>query len=251
MTRTAVLRNQSTKIFWVTINPHHGLFINGSDGISPAVSRTEFALSSKRLSEASLIQKTGRVTARLVKQAICQTLTQIDPRFDPSNPARRMNRDARIAMYLIPAVRRSAKQRFIHCHGWIVLNAQPIDAQPDQPMSVQIRENHLPVDRVFPSPVALLIDQLVELLGSNINVAAQPEDIAGEIFASRLLYATRHGREETTFPLDPIAQPRGFFTDEKQPRFRPIRARNTAKISVGLFARSDRRQTSNQGDTRR
>jgi len=251
MTRTAVLSNPSTKLYWVTINPHHGLFINGSDGISPAVSRSEFALSAKRLSEARLIQKTGRVAARLVKQAICRTLNQIDPRFDPSNPARRMNRDARIAIYLIPAVRRSAKQRFIHYHGWILLNARPGDAQPDQPVSVRIREDHLPVDRVFPSPVAVLIEQLVDLLGSNINVAARAEDIAGEIFAARLLYATRHGREETTFPLDPIAQPRGFFTDEKKPRFRPIRSRNTAEIPVGLFARSDRRQTSNQGDTRR
>ena len=248
--RTAVLSNPSTKIFWVTINPHHGLFINGSDGISPAVPRTEFALSAKRLSEARLIQKTGRVTARLVKQAICRTLNQIDPRFDPSNPARRMNRDARIAIYLIPAVRRSAKQRFIHYHGWILLNAQPIDAQPDQPMSVRIREDHLPVDRVFPKPVALLIEQLVDLLGSNINVAARAEDIAGEIFAARLLYATRHGREETTFPLDPIAQPRGFFTDEKQPRFRPIRSRNTAEIPVGIIRSSEYLSQQQQRRTR-
>ena len=130
MTRTAVLSNPSTKLYWMTINPHHGLFINGSDGISPAVPRSEFALSSKRLSEARLIQKTGRITARLAKQAICRTLTQIDPRFDPSNPARRMKRDAHIAMYLIPAVRRSAKQRFIHYHGWILLNAQPTPAEP-------------------------------------------------------------------------------------------------------------------------
>jgi len=239
MTRTAVLSNPSTELYWVTINPHHGLFINGTDAISPAVSRSEFALSSKRLSDANLVQKTGRITARLVKQAICQTLNQIDPRFDRSNPARRMKRDARIAVYLVPAVRRSAKQRFIHHHGFVLLNACPGDAEPDQPMSVRIRENHLPVDRVFPSPVAILIDQLVDLLGSNINVAAQPEDIAGEIFAARLLYATRHGREETTFPLDPIAQPRGFFTAVKQPRFRPIRSRNTPRISAGIIRSSE------------
>ena len=239
MTRTAVLSNPSTKLYWMTINPHHGLFINGSDGISPAVPRSEFALSSKRLSEARLIQKTGRVAARLVKQAICQTLNQIDPRFDPSNPARRMNRDAHIAIYLIPAVRRTAKQRFIHYHGWIVLNTQPNPAQPDRPISVRIREDHVSVDRVFPAPVALLIEQLVDLLGSNINVAAHTEDIDDEIFAARLLYATRHGREETTFPLDPIAQPRGFFTDEKQPRFRPIRSRNTAEIPAGIIRSSE------------
>ena len=237
--RTAVLSNPSTELYWVTINPHHGLFINGTDAISPAVSRSEFALSSKRLSDANLVQKTGRITARLVKQAICQTLNQIDPRFDPSNPARRMNRDARIAVYLVPAVRRSAKQRFIHFHGWILLNAQPIDAEPDQLMSVRIRENHLPVDRVFPKPVALLIEQLVDLLGSNINVAAHTEDIAGEIFASRLLYATRRGREETTFPLDPIAQPRGFFTAVKQPRFRRIPSRNTAEIPIAIIRSSE------------
>lgn len=239
MTRTAVLTNTSTKIFWVTISPRHELFINGLDGISPAVSRSEFPLMSKRLSDTHLVQKTGRVTARLVKQAICQTLNQIDPRFDRSNPARRMKRDARIAVYLIPAVRRSDKQRFIHYHGWILLNARPSDAEPDRLMSVRIRENHLPVDRVFPSPVSLLIEQLVDLLGSNINVAAHTEDIAGEIFAARLLYATRHGREETTFPLDPIAQPRGFFTDEKQPRFRRSRSRNTAEIPVGIIRSSE------------
>jgi len=233
------LINPSTELFWVTINPHHGLFIDGTDAISPAVPRSEFPLISKRLSETNLIQKTGRVTARLVKLAICRTLNQIDPRFDPSNPARRMKRDAHIAMYLIPAVRRSAKQRFIHYHGWVLLNARPGDAQPDRSMSVRIREDHLAVDRVFPTPIALLIEQLVDLLGSNINVAARAEDIAGEIFAARLLYATRHGREETTFPLDPIAQPRGFFTDEKRPRFRPIRSRNTAFIPAGIIRSSE------------
>ena len=239
MTRTAVLINPSTKLFWVTIIPRHELFISGTDAISPAVSRSEFALSSKRLSETNLIGQTGRITARLVKQAICGTLNQIDPRFDPSNPARRMKRDAHIAMYLIPAVRRKTKQRFIHYHGWILLNAQPNPAEPGRSMSVRIRENHVAVDRVFPTPVALLIDQLVDLLGSNINVAACAEDIAGEIFAARLLYATRHGREETTFPLDPIAQPRGFFTDEKRPRFRPIRSRNTAFIPAGIIRSSE------------
>ena len=242
MTLTAVLTNPSTKIFWVTISPRHELFINGTDAISPAVSRSEFALSSKRLSETNLIQKTGRITARLVKDAICGTLRQIDPRFDPSNPSRRLNRDAHIAMYLIPAVRRSAKQRFIHYHGWILLNARPSDAEPDRPMSVRIREDHVAVDRVFPTPVARLIEQLVDLLGPNINVAAHPEDVADEKFAAHVTYVTRHGWEETTFPLDPIAQPRGFFTDEKRPRFRPIRSRNPSFIPQHLGERDDTHQ---------
>jgi hypothetical protein len=250
MTRTAVLSNPSTELYWVTISPRHELFINGTNAISPAVSRSEFPLMSKRLSDAHLVQKTGRVTARLVKQAICRTLHQIDPRFDRSNPARRMKRDARIAMYLVPAVRRSDKQRFIHYHGWILLNAQPIDAEPDRPRSVRIREDHLAVDRIFPSPVAILIDQLVDLLGPNINVAARAEDIDDEKFAAHVIYVTRTGWEETTFPLDPIAQPRGFFTDEKQPRFRPIRSRNQASIPAGVFARLDRRQTNHRRDTR-
>ena len=228
MTRSTVLNNPSTKLFGITIKPRHELFINGTDAISPAVTRTEFALSAKRLSDTNLIRQTGRVTARLVKDAICGTLKQIDPRFDPSNPSRRMKRDAQIAMYVIPAVGRKPKQRFIHYHGWILLNTQPNAAEPDHVMSVRIREDDVTVDRVFPKPVALLIEQLVDLLGPNINVAANAEDIAGEKFAAHLIYVTRTGRVETTFPLDPIAQPRGFFTDEKRPRFRPMRSRNSA-----------------------
>ena len=150
-----------------------------------------------------------------------------------------MKRDARIAMYLVPAVRRSDKQRFIHYHGWILLNAQPIDAEPDRPRSVRIREDHLAVDRILPAPVALLIEQLVDLLGPNINVAARAEDIDDEKFAAHVIYVTRTGWEETTFPLDPIAQPRGFFTDEKQPRFRPIRSRNAAEIPVAIIRSSE------------
>ncbi len=238
MTRTAVLINPSTELFWITINPLHKLFINGTDAISPAVLPTEFALSAKRLSDTHLIQQTGRITARLVKDAICRTLNQIDPRFDASNPARRMKRDAHIAMYLIPAVRRKPKQRSIHYHGWVLLNAQPNAAEPDQVMSVRISQDDVTVDRIFPTPVALLIEQLVDLLGPNINVAARAEDIDDEKFAAHVIYVTRTGWEETTFPLDPIAQPRGFFTDEKRPRFRPIRSRNPAFIPAGIIRSS-------------
>ena len=98
------------------------------------------------------------------------------------------------------------------------------------------------VDRVFPTPVARLIEQLVDLLGPNINVAAHPEDVADEKFAAHVTYVTRHGWEETTFPLDPIAQPRGFFTDEKRPRFRPIRSRNPSFIPQHLGERDDTHQ---------
>ena len=242
MTRSSVLNNPSTELFWITINPHQELFSNGTDAISPTVSPAEFVLSAKRLSDTNLIRQTGRITARLVKQAICGTLKQIDPRFDPSNPSRRLQRDAQIAMYLIPAVRRKPKQRSIHFHGWVLLNTQPNAAEPDHVMSVRIREDDVTVDRVFPTPIALLIEQLVDLLGPNINVAASAEDIAGEKFAAHLIYVTRTGRVETTFPLDPIAQPRGFFTDEKRPRFRPMRSRNPALIPQHIGAIYDRQR---------
>ena len=65
---------------------------------------TERNLDDARMSDADYVAKTTPVTARLVRDALYDTLDQIDPRFNRNHP-QRTAAHARLAVLLVPALK--------------------------------------------------------------------------------------------------------------------------------------------------
>ena len=118
-------------------------------------------------------------------------------------------------MLLVPALakRVSAKSsqmiRIIHFHGWIILNPKPIRSATllttERTRQVAIHRDDIQTGVWVPEPVGLLVEELSDKYGPNLNVSPTPD--TDELLMKHADYATRNTSRETTHPAHAVLQP--------------------------------------------
>ena len=213
-------RLNGTRWYWTSFVPTTTVY-------NDVVPWTERNLDDARLTDHDYIQKTTPVTARLVRDALYDTLDLIDPKFSRNHPQRTAEH-ARLAVLLVPALKvrdagRGRLIRVIHYHGWIVL-PKLVRTTTDDPReyaskTVIVRRDETPTKLYAPEPVALFANSLMDRCGSNLNVTSPDSD---ELLRTHALYATR-GRthdmdgiasrinDETNYPTSTILMPRWYW----------------------------------------
>ena len=182
--------------------------------VHPDIPWNERNVADARWTDDQFVQALARRTALLTKIAIHDTLAKIDPTFSRNNPERTRG-NARVAVLLVPALakRVSAKSsqmiRVIHFHGWIVLNPKPIRSATllttERTRQVAIDRDDIPTRVWLPEPVGLLVEELTDAFGPNLNVSPTPD--ADELLVKRADYATRNTSRETSHPEHAVLQP--------------------------------------------
>ena len=213
-------RLNGTHWFWMTLTPTTTVY-------NDVVPWTERNLDDARMSDADYVAKTTPVTARLVRDALYDTLDQIDPLFNRNHP-QRTAAHARLAVILVPALKvrdggRGRLIRVIHYHGWIVLpklvRTTTTDPRTYETKSLIVRHDETPTKLYTPEPVALFASRLMDACGSNLNVTSPDSD---ELLRTHALYATRgmtHDTDgiasrishETNYPTSTIVLPRWYW----------------------------------------
>ncbi len=196
--------------YWVTLMPKTTAY--------PTLSTKERDRSTATVTDADLIQNTARQTVRLVKTAIHNTLTEVDPRHSRSNPER-TGANARIAVLVVPALAKrtttSSKRdaRVLHFHGWIILNHT---TTPDPMRTIRITKDDAPTRVLLPLSVARLVEHLQDAFGPNVFCSSTPETTAPPEGAAsvdaHIGYACRQSATETTFPRDVLAVPHWYWS---------------------------------------
>ena len=188
-------RLNGTHWFWMTLTQTTTVY-------NDVVPWTERNLDDARLPDHDYIQKTTPVTARLVRDALYDTLDQIDPLFNRNHP-QRTAAHARLAVILVPALKvrdggRGRLIRVIHYHGWIVLpklvRTTTTDPKDYVTKTVIVRRDETPTKFYAPEPVALFANRLMDRCGSNLNVTSPDSD---ELLRTHALYATRGMTHDT------------------------------------------------------
>ena len=213
-------RLNGTHWFWMTLTPTTTIY-------NDVVPWTERNLDNARLTDHDYIQKTTPVTARLVRDALYDTLDQVDPLFNKNHP-QRTAAHARLAVILVPALKvrdgaRGQLIRVLHYHGWIVL-PKLVRTTTDDPReyatkTLIVRRDETPTKFYAPEPVALFANRLMDRCGSNLNITSPDTE---ELLRTHALYATRgmtHDTDgiatrishETNFPEQTILLPKAWW----------------------------------------
>ena len=102
----------------------------------------------------------------------------------------------------------------IHFQGWIVLNQKPIRSAAlvtttERTLQVAIHRDDIPTRVCLPEPVGLLVEELTDKFGPNLNLSPTPD--ADELLVKHADYATRSTSRETTHPVHAVLQPGWFW----------------------------------------
>lgn len=213
-------RLNGSRWYWMTLTPTTTLY-------NDVVPWTERNLDNARLSDADYIATTTPFTARIVRDALYDTLNLIDPQFNRNHPQRTAEH-ARLAVILVPALKvrdggRGRLIRVLHYHGWMVLpklvRTTTTDPKEYATKSLIVRNDETPTKLYAPEPVAVFANRLTDRCGSNLNVTSADSD---ELLRTHALYATRgmtHDTDqiasrinrETNYPTNTILLPKVWW----------------------------------------